>query len=98
MGFTEDRAEAEGEAAVKTPKPPFTLYVARGGVSHDTVQCLESLLEQARAGDVIGIAYAVMHKRRRYTVHTCGEAHRNPTFSRGMVAALDDELSARVRA
>lgn len=26
-------------------------------------------------------------------VRTAGEAHRNPTFSRGMVAALDDELS-----
>jgi hypothetical protein len=73
------------------------LLVSNGGVSSDTIQCLEVLLEKARAGEIIGVAYAAMHKRRRYTVHTCGEAHRNPTFARGMIAALDDELGQRVR-
>lgn len=78
-------------------KSPFMLLVTNGGVSHDTIQCLEALLEKAKAGEIIGLAYAAMHKKRRYTVHSCGEAHRNPTFARGMVAALDDELSSRVR-
>jgi hypothetical protein len=37
-----------------------------------------------------------MMKRRSYVVNTAGEAHRNPTFARGMVAALDDELGKRM--
>ncbi|WHZ12092.1 MAG: hypothetical protein OJF60_002533 [Burkholderiaceae bacterium] len=65
-------------------------------VSHDTVECLETLLRYARAGDVIGIAFAAALKRRAYVADTAGECSRNPTFARGMIAALDDRLSARV--
>lgn len=68
-------------------RAPFRLSVV-DGVSHDTVECLEVLLEEARRGEVIGVCYAAMHKRRNYTVRACGEAHRNPTFSSGMVGAL----------
>lgn len=78
-------------------KGPFTLHINEGGVSIDTVECLEALLARAKAGEVIGVSYAAMHKQRRYTVHSCGEAFRNPTFARGMVCALDDQLSNRVR-
>jgi hypothetical protein len=74
-------------------KPPFRLVPIDGSVSHDTVQCLEALLEKARAGEVIGVAYAVMYRRRQYRVHSCGEMHKNPTFARGAVAALGDQLS-----
>ena len=76
-------------------KPPFRL-VALDHVSTDTVSCLRDLLQRAERGEVIGVAYAAMHKRRKYTVHVCGEADRNPTFARGMVGALGDELSKRV--
>lgn len=65
-------------------------------ISHDTVKCLETLLDQARNGEVIGVAFAAMLKRRGYIVNSAGEAYRNPTFSRGIVAALDDQLSRRV--
>lgn len=65
----------------------------KGRVSHDTVQCLRALLKRAEAGEVIGLAYAAMYKQREYTVHTCGEMHSNPTFCRGAVAALSDQLS-----
>jgi hypothetical protein len=66
-------------------------------VSHDTVQCLKQLLQQAKKGEVIGLAYAAMLKQRAYIVNTSGEAHESPTFARGMVAALDDQLSGRIR-
>lgn len=77
-------------------RAPFVLHTAIN-VSKDTIECLEALLKQAKAGEVIGVAYCAMHKKRRYVVHTCGEAHRNPTFTRGMLAALDDNLSHRVQ-
>jgi hypothetical protein len=77
-------------------RSPFVLHT-NIGVSNDTIQCLEALLKMARDGEVIGVAYCAMHKKRRYVVHSCGEAYRNPTFTRGMLAALDDELSQRIQ-
>jgi len=76
-------------------KPPYVLVPDT--LSNDTVECLEQLLAAARSGELIGIAFAGMLKRRGYIVNTAGEAHRNPTFARGTVAALDDQLSGRVR-
>lgn len=76
-------------------KPPFVLI--EDTVSHDTVEALKTLYEQAKKGEVTGIAYAAMLKRRGYIVNTAGEAHRSPTYSRGMLLALDDKLSRRVR-
>lgn len=76
-------------------RPPFRLIP--DNVSTDTVEALELLLDRARRGEVIGLAYAAMLRQRTYIVNTAGEAYRNPTFSRGMVAALDDQLSGRVQ-
>lgn len=76
-------------------KAPFTL--AGDEISHDTVEALEQLLEMARKGEAIGIAFGVMLKRRIFYVNTAGEAHRNPGFSLIMTRMLDDQLVARVR-
>ena len=81
-----------------SPKPgrPTLRLVAADAVSRDTVQCLRDLLARAERGEVVGLAYAAMQRGRRYTVHACGEADRNPTFARGMVDALQDEMRGRV--
>lgn len=76
-------------------KQPYTLLPDT--VSKDTVRCLETLLEHARSGAVIGVAYAAVLRQRNFIVSAAGEAHRSPTFARGMVAALDDKLSERIR-
>lgn len=73
---------------------PFVLVPDR--VSTDTVKCLELLLRRARRGEVIGLAYCAMLKQRAYIVNTAGAAHESPTFARGMVAALDDNLALRI--
>lgn len=73
-----------------------SLVLVPESVSQDTIDHLEELLETARAGELIGVAYAAMSKRRKYIVNAAGEAHRNPTFTRWMVATLDDVLSRRV--
>lgn len=75
-------------------KPPYILIPDT--ISTDTIECLETLLDQARRGQIIGLAFAAMLKRRGYIVNTAGEAHRNPTFTRGMLAALNDRLGYRV--
>lgn len=71
-------------------KPPFILSAE--SISHDTLRSTEILLNQIRKGDIIGVAWVAMCKRREYITNVAGEAYRNPTFTRGMVAALDDEL------
>lgn len=75
-------------------KAPYTLIPDR--VSTDTVECLRLLLRRARRGEVVGLAYCAMLKQRAYIVNTAGIAHESPTFTRGMVAALDDSLSNRI--
>lgn len=74
---------------------PFVLVPDE--VSNDTVQCLETLLDRARAGEVIGIAFAAALRHRAYITNSAGECHRSPTWARGMVAALDDQLAGRIR-
>lgn len=75
-------------------KRPFTL--APDSISHDTVEALQALLADAERGEIIGVAFAVMYKGRDFIVNTAGEAHRSPTFARGMVQALDDHLMQKV--
>lgn len=76
-------------------KQPFVLVP--DSLSEDTIECLETLLDQAKRGQVIGLAFAVMLKRRTYIVNTAGEAKRNPTFTRGMLLSLSDRLGQRVQ-
>jgi len=71
-------------------KQPYKLV--RSQVSHDSVAVLKNLLEQAEQGELIGVAFAAMYKEGNYVVDLTGEAHRSPTFARGMVKALDDCL------
>lgn len=66
-------------------------------ISHDTVEVLELMLAQAQRGHITGVAVAVMRKRQRYSVSVAGEAYRDPTLARGILRALDDELSTLAR-
>lgn len=62
----------------------------------DVHRQIAELAAASEAGEVIGIAYVVMYRGRHFVVNTAGELHRNPTFARGAVAALDDELRQMV--
>jgi hypothetical protein len=79
----------------RKPPPPFILIPDL--VSHDTMRALEQLIDGVRRREVIGIAYAAALKRRAYIVNSTGECYRNPTWSRGLIAALDDQLAVRIR-
>lgn len=62
-------------------------------VSGDTVQALEYLLQEARAGRLVGLAWVCMIRGRLYEVDAAGEAKRLPTYARGLLRRLDDELA-----
>jgi hypothetical protein len=61
----------------------------------EVIEALAQLLRQARDEEnpLIGIAIAAMYKGRTFIVDTAGECRRNPTFTRGMIQALDDRLA-----
>lgn len=61
-------------------------------LSDDTVEALRVLLNRAKRGELIGVAYCVMYKGRKYTAGVTGECLNNPTFTRGMLCSLDDSL------
>jgi hypothetical protein len=67
-------------------RPPFAFVDE--SISHDTIQTLEELLEKAKNGAIIGLAYVVMNKKRSYNVDSAGELHRNPTYALGTVIVL----------
>lgn len=72
-------------------KRPYQLISDQ--LSQETIQCLERLLEEARAGKIVGIAFAALLKRRHYIAHTCGEVANQRVFTRGILRELDDYLS-----
>lgn len=74
---------------------PFRLVPDR--ISEETARACEQLAKEARAGTLIGIAFAGMRRQRTYFVNAAGECRRNPTFARGMIAALDEKLSRWIR-
>lgn len=73
------------------------LRLAPAPANRELVDTLTRLLEQAQRGELVGMAFAAMLKRRGYIVDTVGEASDSATYSRGMLRALDDKLAMRVR-
>lgn len=61
-------------------------------MSLDTVGCLEELLDDARRGELLGIAFAALYGDHYYVVDATGGARTEPTYSRGMIRRLDDLL------
>jgi hypothetical protein len=73
--------------------PQKVISLVEPVVSTDTLCALECLLREARAGRLIGIAWVSMFEGYRYEVDIAGETRRCPTFTRGMLCKLDDELA-----
>ena len=65
-------------------------------VCADTVEALEALLYEAERGDITGIAFVCTRPHSRYITDVVGSCYENPTFARGMVAFLADELAGLV--
>lgn len=75
----------KGSGGVFTVVPP--------AVSEETVSALEDLLEQARNGRVIGIAWICLQAGSDYEVDVAGEARAVPIHVRGLLGVLDDQLA-----
>jgi len=77
-------------------KPPFLL--TQDTISHSTIEALQNLLNDAKMGKLIGIAFAAMSTKpsRTYVTNTAGELHRNMTFAVGMLLVLVAKLLRQI--
>lgn len=66
-------------------------------VSTDTVQRLVELLDQAKRGELVGVAVGAIYKRSNFETFVTGEASRNPVFTMGVVALMHGQLSTRMQ-
>jgi len=74
------------------PKGREILRLVRPGINQDALDAVDKLRDDILKGTTIGFAVVAMHKTSLYTIDVAGECKRHPTLTRGMVAALDDEL------
>lgn len=81
-------------APIKSNVVPLRLV--KDNISRDTIEVLENLLVGARQGEVTGIAFAATLKHERFLTDVAGHCYTNPTYARGIVAFLSDELADHV--
>lgn len=60
----------------------------------DMIETLRQILAHAEAGAITGIAFACVLKRNRYITDVAGYCATHPTFTRGIVMSLSDDLGA----
>ncbi len=73
------------------------MHLVRDQVSRDLQQTCEQLLTAVLGGQITGLAFACTLRGKRYFVNVSGALAKDPTFARGCVAALDDELARMVQ-
>jgi len=71
-------------------KPPFRVIAENP--SSDTMHVLMELMELAHKGELIGLAFVSLHKRRKVQTGATGEASRSPVFTIGAVRILEQNL------
>jgi hypothetical protein len=63
----------------------------------DLEQSITQLLEGVQTGVVNGVVFGAVIKGKKYYVNVLGTMAKDPTYARGVLAALDDELRAMVQ-
>lgn len=63
-------------------------------VSLDSLNSVLALLDQIRSKEVVGVAFIAIYRGSdEYTLDLAGEAKHRPTFVRGALKNLDDQLA-----
>lgn len=70
------------------------LRLVKNNIAHDVVDALEQLLKGAKRGEITGIAFAATLPGVRHFTDVAGICYTNPTYARGAVAFLLDELAS----
>lgn len=71
--------------------------LVRDHISRDLIDAFEQMFTMAKNGEIVGVVFGIALRGRKYHVNVAGTLARDPTFARGIVAALDDELMQMVQ-
>lgn len=71
----------------------FTLPTPAIAGTGETIHELETLLEEARQGQITGIAYVALGRGSAFSIQASGRARLMPTYSVGAVHVLLDYLT-----
>ena len=77
-------------------KTLLLLQPVKDRISHETIDALERLLQIARRGEITGLAFAAITKTMSHITDVLGTCRTNPSFTRGAVAFLSDEIAGLV--
>lgn len=72
------------------------LRIVKAQPEHNTIKVLRSLLHQAEAGELIGLAFTAMYKHREWACGTTGEADLNKAYTVGLLNVHSTALSTAV--
>ncbi len=73
-----------------------TYQLVADQVSKEVVAGLEEIAQLVPDGTLTGFVFGGLLKGRKYFISCTGTAFADPTVARGVVAAIDDELSLMV--
>ena len=76
-----------------TDNPPPPVKIVKKPTPTDVKEAIKKLDGEAERGELIGSAHIVLYEDRHFDFVLTGECHRNPLYTRCLVAELDDELS-----
>lgn len=66
-------------------------------ISRDTNEAIVLIKELVDSGEAVGLFFGLRFRGGRYIVNVAGRCASDPTYTRGMVGALDDELSRMIQ-
>jgi hypothetical protein len=69
------------------------IRLVRPPINADVIEALEHLLDEARAGRIIGLAYVSYHGGRDHNVGAAGVAREVPELSIGFLRELEDRFA-----
>jgi hypothetical protein len=90
-----------GAAHIKTvaaapPTAPTHKLIDLDFTADDVIEALEYLLQEAKRGQIIGLTYGAMMRKRSCIVDAVGEMDRNPLSALGMLSLLQAQIAKRV--
>ena len=72
---------------------PHRLHLVRAVSNTDTVDTLQSLLKQAQAGELTGLAFVSLHPAGGFTGDVVGAAKDHPFETIGLLRALEIKIT-----
>jgi hypothetical protein len=61
----------------------------------DTIKVLADLLELAKRGEIVGLAYVALHKGCGYSSDVVGSVRNSPLLARGLASTLWEQIPVR---